>query len=143
MIKSLTISFLTLVAFFTLIACKDVLLGPTYPITNFNEYDCVVVATINKAVHENQKYTPLKTFNATIRKTLKGGLVIGSVINGKAKIEEPRAVCPVHLNENSDYLLLLSKSNDEYTLSRFSFPVKKGEKYFDDYLIQIEKQLNK
>ena len=143
MIKRLSIFLLVLVAFIISIACKDALLGPTYPITDFTEYDYVVVATVNKAVHEDKRYQPLKTFNATIKKTLKGTLVIGTQINAKAKIEEPRAVCPVHLDENSDYLLLLTKTKGEYILSRFSFPVKKGYKYFDDYISQIEKLLNK
>lgn len=143
MIKRLSISLLALLAFVISIACKEALLGPNYPITDFSEYDCVVVATIDKAVHEDQGYQPLKTFKATIKKSLKGPLVIGTQINGKAKIEESRAVCPVHLDENSDYLLLLTKSEGEYTLSRFSLPVKKGYQYFDHYISQIEKLLSK
>lgn len=143
MIKRLSISLLAVITFIISIACKDAILGPKYPITDFSKYDCVVVVTIDKAVHEDQGYQPLKKFRATVKRTLKGTLVIGDQINGKAKIEEPRAVCPVHLDENSDYLLLLSKSKGEYTLSRFSFPVKKGHTYFDDYISQIEKLLNK
>jgi hypothetical protein len=77
----------------------------------------------------------------TIQKNLKGNLEIGNQISGKAKKEEPRAVCPVHLDEKSEYLLLLTRSGSEYRLSRFSFPVKKGYKYFNDYISQIEKNL--
>lgn len=143
MIKQLPILFITLLAFVISIACKEALLGPIYPITNFNEYDYVVVATVDKAAHDDQGYQSLKTFQATIKKSLKGELVVGEQINGKAKIEDPKAVCPVHFNENSDYLLLLTKTNGEYLLSRFSFPVKKGYKYFDDYICQIEMLLSK
>jgi len=141
--KRISILLFALIAFVISIACKEGILGPEYPITDFSEYNCVVVATVDKVVHETQGYQPLKTFKATIKKSLKGDIVIGTQINGKAKIEEPRAVCPVHLDENSDYLLLLTKSKGEYFLSRFSFPVKKGYKYFNDYISQIEKLLNK
>jgi hypothetical protein len=130
-------------AFVISIACKSALLGPQYPITDFREYDCIVVATVDNAVHADQGYQPLKTFKATIRKNLKGDIAIGTQINGKAKIEEPRAVCPVHLREHSDYLFLLTKNDGEYILSRFSFPVYKGYKYFDNYISQIEKLLSK
>jgi hypothetical protein len=125
------------------IACKEALLGPKYPITDFSEYAYIVIATVDEAVHEDQRYNPLKTFKATIRKSLKGDLVMGTQIDGEAKKEDPRAVCPVHLNKNSDYLFLLTKVNGMYTLSRFSFPVKKGYTYFDDYIHQIEELLNK
>ena len=143
MMKRLSISLLALITFVISISCKEPILGPNYPITDLSEYDYVVVATIDKAVHEDQRYQPLKTFKATIKKSLKGTLVIGTQINGKAKMEEQRAVCPVHLDENSDYLLLLTKSESEYSLSRFSMPVKKGYMYFDDYISQIEKLLSK
>ena len=141
MMKRLSITLFAFIVFFISIACKDALLGPEYPLKEFSEYDCIVVATIDKADHSNQGYKPLKTFKATIKKSLKGNLAMGSQIDGKAKKEEPRAVCPVHLDENSDYLLLLTKSYGKYTLSRFSFPVKKGYRYFDDYISQIEKLL--
>ena len=141
MIKRISITLFLLSACVVSIACKDALLGPQYPISDLSEYDCVIIAAVDKAVHADNGYKPLKTFKATIKRSLKGDLVIGAQIDGKAKIEEPKAVCPVHLDEKSDYLLLLTKSDGEYALSRFSFPVKKGYKYFDDYISQIEKLL--
>lgn len=141
--KQISTSLLTLIVCVISMACQERQLGPNYPITNLNKYDCVVVATVDKAVYEDQRYQPLKTFKATIKKSLKGALVTGDQIDGLDKIEEPRGVCPVHLEENSDYLFLLTKSNGEYKLSRFSFPVKKRYTYFDDYIIQIEKLLRK
>lgn len=136
-----TFVFLAFIACSISIACKDALLGPIFPITDLSAYDCVVIATVDSAIHEDEGYRPLKSFKATIKKTLKGTLLTGAHINGRAKIEEPRAVCPVHLDKNSDYLLLLTKSGDEYSLSRFSFPVKKGYTYFDNYISQIETAL--
>ncbi len=138
MIKQTPIVLLAVVAFFISIACKDAILGPSYPVTNLKEYDYIVIATVNNAVHDKQGYQPLKSFTATINKSLKGGLAIGTPIKGKAKIEEARAVCPLHLEENTEYLLLLNKSNDTCILSRFSFPVKKGYQYYDNYLKQLE-----
>ncbi len=132
---------ITLVVFIVSVACKTAILGPTYPIDDFSEYDCIVVATINKAAHSKQGYRPLKTFKATIIKSLKGNLKIGDKISGKAKKEEPRAVCPVHLTKKSDYLLLLTHTENGYELSRFSFPVKKEYHYFNNYIQQIEKIL--
>ncbi len=143
MIKKTSILLISIIVFISIIACKSALLGPEYPITDFKEYQCVVIATVNKAVHDNQRYKPLKTFNVTIKKILKGDLKIGKQINGTAKKENPRAVCPVHLDEKADYLLLLTKSDNGYQLSRFSLPVKKGYKYFDDYISQIEKSISK
>jgi hypothetical protein len=143
MVKQISISLVAITAYVIFLACKEPILGRNYPITDFSAYDCVVIARVDKTVHDNQGYQPLKTFNATIKKSLKGNLGIGKQINGKAKIEEAKAVCPVHLDENSDYLLLLTKSGIGYSLSRFSLPVKKGYKYFDDYVRQIENSLNK
>jgi hypothetical protein len=134
---------LLIVGYVITMACKSARLGPEYPITDFSQYDCVVIATVVEATHDSIGYNPLKTFKVTINKTLKGNLKIGNQISGKAKKEQARAVCPVHLDENSDYLLLLTKSVNGYRLSRFSFPVKKGYKYFDDYITQIEKSILK
>ena len=72
---------------------------------------------------------------------MKGNVNVGEKINGKTKKEEPRAVCPVHLEQGADYLLSLTRTIHGYRLSRFSFPVKKGYIYFDDYIAQIEKTL--
>lgn len=142
--KRISILLFAIIAYSIVIACKSPTLGPTFPITDFSEYDCIVIATVEKAVHDDDyRYSPLKTFNVTIVKSLKGDLEIGGQINGKAKREQPRAVCPVHLEEGSDYLLLLTKSPAGYRLSRFSFPVKKGYQYYDNYIKQIEKALNK
>lgn len=140
--KRITPLLVLIIVYVIAIACKDALPGPTYPITDFSEYNCVVVATVNKAVHDDQGYRALKTFSVTIKRSLKGDLEIGKQMSGEAKREEARAVCPVHLDENSDYLLLLTKSAGGYKLSRFSFPVKKGYLYFDDYITQIEKRLS-
>lgn len=143
MAKNIFFTALAFMAFLISLACKDPILGPTYPIDDFAEYDCVIVATVNTAVHEEEDYQALKTFKATVKKTLKGSLIVGTKINGIAKVEDARAVCPVHLDENAEYLLLLTKNKTEYSLSRFSFPVKKGYKYYNDYLSQIENLLNK
>ncbi len=141
--KKLTLLLFALAIFFVLIACKNAIFGPIYPITDFREYDYVVIAAVNKAIYEKDKYSSLKSFKATIKTSLKGNLPKGTRINGIAKNEESRAVCPVHLDENSDYLLLLSKIEGAYTLSRFSFPVKKEYKYFNDYISKITKILDK
>ncbi len=143
MIKNIFFTTIALMAFLISLACKDPILGPTYPIDDFKEYDCIIVAMVNSAEHEEEDYQALKTFKATVKKTLKGSLVVGTKINGKAKLEEARAVCPVHLDVNAEYLLLLTKNKAEYSLSRFSFPVKEGYKYYNDYLSQIENLLSK
>ncbi|MAX80064.1 MAG: hypothetical protein CL843_07805 [Crocinitomicaceae bacterium] len=139
--KLLSITTTLFIGYLILIACKSATLGPEFPITDFSEYDYIVVATVDNAVHEEEGYQPLKTFNITIKKCLKGNLNVGNHIYGEAKKEEARAVCPVHLNENSDYLLLLTKSIAGYRLSRFSFPVEHNHRYFEDYIEQIEKGL--
>ena len=140
--KRLLISLFVIIGYVIAVACKSAILGPEFPITDFGEYDYIVVATVDKAVHDEEGYRHLKTFDLTIQKSLKGNLEIGNQISGKAKKEEPRAVCPVHLDEKSDYLLLMTKGANGYRLSRFSFPVKKSYKYFDDYISQIKKKLN-
>ncbi len=136
------IFFVAVVTFFVTVACKSPILGPKYPIDDLSEYDLVVIANVDHAVHSNEGYQGLETFDLTITKCLKGDIEVGEKISGKAKVEEPHAVCPVHLSEGEDHLLLLTKSIQGYRLSRFSFPVKKGYVYFDDYILQIEKILS-
>lgn len=133
---------LGLLTFIITVACKSAILGPNFPIDNFSEYDQIVIATIDHAEHSDEGYRALKTFDLTVERCLKGNLIAGDRISGKAKKEVPHAVCPVHLEEKEDYLLLLTKSIEGYRLSRFSFPVKKGYTYFDDYIVQIEKILS-
>ena len=137
-----TITF-ALLTFVLSISCKSPAFGPEYPVTDFSEYNSVVIAHVDEAVHKDQGYKGLESFNITIKKALKGKLKVGKQIKGKAKKEKARAVCPVTLDKDSDYLLLLHKSMGKYKLSRFSFPVKKGHQYFNDYIKQIEKILNK
>ena len=122
-------------------ACKSANLGPIFPIDDLGPYDFVVIATVTDAVHSKEGYQGLESFNVTIKECLKGGLEAGVSISGKAKVEEPHAVCPVHLSVGEDHLLLLTKQLGGYRLSRFSFPVKKGYVYFDDYILQIKKIL--
>ena len=140
--KALAILPLALLILIITLSCKSAILGPKYPIEDFGEYDVVVIATIDHAVHHSDRYEGLDTFKATITKSLKGNLEIGVKVSGKSKSEEIQAVCPVHLEIGEDYLLLLMKSLEGYRLSRFSLPVKKGYTYFDDYITQIEKALN-
>ena len=142
MIKKTYFISITLIIYVVIIACKSAILGPTYPIDDFTEYDYVVIATVDKAKHSKEGYFPLESFEVTIKKSLKGNLELGVQIIGQAKIEKARAVCPVHLDKNSDYLLLLTKESDGYKLSRFSFPVKKGYSYFDNYIKQIKESLS-
>ncbi len=139
--RALTILFLAAVTYIITVACKSAILGPIYPVNDFSEYDLVVIATVDHAVHSTEGYQGLETFDLTIARCLKGDLEAGEKISGKAKGEEPHAVCPVHLSEGEDHLLLLTRSIGGYRLSRFSFPVKKGHVYFDDYIVQIEKIL--
>lgn len=140
--RALTIFSLAVLTFIIVGACKSARLGPTYPIDDFSEYDFIIIATVDKAVHSKEGYQGIKTFNITVKNCLKGDLQVNKQISGKDKVESPQAVCPVHLKESEDYLLLLTRSIGSYRLSRFSFPVKKGHKYFNDYLVQIKEKLN-
>src|SRR5690554_5604165 len=97
--KRLSILIFLSIAYVIVLACKSAILGPEFPITDFSEYDNIVIATVDKAVHDEDGYRPLKTFDLTIQKSLKGNLEIGNKICGKAKKEESTAVCPVHLDE--------------------------------------------
>ena len=139
--RTLVIISLALLTFFITTACKNAILGPKYPVTDFSEYDVVVIATVDHATHSAEGYQGLKRFDLTIKTCLKGSLKVDDKISGKAKTEEAQAVCPVHLSEGDDYLLLLTRSIQGYRLSRFSFPVKRGHEYFDDYIVQIEEIL--
>lgn len=67
--KKIANSIFILITYIILMACKSALLGSIYPITDFSEYDVVVIATIDQAVHSNAPYNALKTFNATIEKS--------------------------------------------------------------------------
>ncbi len=136
---------ITLLVLFTpalSMACKEAMLGKTYPMTDFNEYDYIVIAKINKSFHSDKYiYKPLESFKATVIQSIKGDLNEGDSISGKPKHEQPKAVCPIHLSENGIYLLLLSKENKVYVISRFSLPVKNDNKYFSDYIAQIKKAI--
>jgi hypothetical protein len=138
-LKVITLALLT---FIVSSACKSARLGPTYPIEDFSEYDLVVIATVDRALHSADGDGSIRRFELTIEKCLKGDLTSGGKIAGMAKEEEANAVCPVRLEEKEEYLLLLTSSVDGYRLSRFSFPVKKGYTYFDDYIAQVEKSLS-
>lgn len=125
-------------------ACKEAILGKTFPITNFDEYDYIVVVKIDQAVHSDKyEYNPLISFKATVLESIKGGLNKGYTFAGIAKKEEAHAVCPVHLDVGGTYLLLLSKENGKYQLSRFSLPIKSDHQYFDNYISQIKAIIGK
>jgi hypothetical protein len=145
--KRLILLTLTLVLLFNpanSFVCKDPMLGEKFPITNFDEYDCVVIVKIDKSVHSDKfMYNPLVSFEATVLESIKGSFDVGDTFAGKAKKEEARAVCPVHLEESGTYLLLLSKEDEEYLLSRFSLPVKNDHQYFENYISQIKELLEK
>jgi len=120
-------------------ACKDVKFGEAYTITDFKKYENIVIARISKSTHlKKYRYRPLLSFQATVLESIKGVLIKGVSFSGKPKEEQPRAVCPVHLTENGTYLLLLSKENGKYVISRFSFPVKNDNKYYLNYISQIK-----
>ncbi len=125
-----------------LMACKFPVLGPIYPIINLEEYDLIVVATVNEAAHSDMGYHALKNFNVTVEEVFKGEFGVGDKISAKAKIEEAKAVCPVHLEVDTRYLFLMNNSPNGLELSRFSLPVKEDYKYFDDYLKQIKQSLS-
>jgi len=120
-------------------ACKDAILGKVHPITNFNEYNHIVIVKIDKSIHSDKyRYKPLVSFQATVIENIKGSLNEGASFSGKPKQEIPRAVCPVYLIEGGVYLLLLSQESGEYIISRFSFPVQNNNKYFSNYISQIK-----
>jgi hypothetical protein len=145
--KRLILLTLTLVILFNpaiSFACKEPLLGKTFPITNFEEYDCVVIVKIDKSIHSDQfRYNPLVSFEVTVLESIKGDFSIGDSFTGKAKKEEARAACPAHLEESGTYLLLITKENEEYLLSRFSLPVKNDHQYYDNYITQIKSIIGK
>ena len=125
------------------LACKEAILGEVYPITHINEYEYIVIAKIDKSVHADEyRYNPLVSFEATVVESIKGNLNEGTSFSGTPKHEQPRAVCPVHLTEGGTYLLLLSKENGRYVISRFSFPVKNDSKYFSNYIGQIKSAIS-
>ncbi len=126
------------------LACKDPLLGETFPITNFDKYDCVVIVKIDHSVHSDElMYNPLVSFKATVVESIKGEIPKNQTFLGKAKKEEANAVCPVHLEKDGIYLFLLSKEKGEYQLSRFSLPVKNDHKYFNNYVAQVKESIKK
>lgn len=123
----------------TSVACKSALLGEEYPVAHLDRYKYVVVARVDKSVHSDEyRYRPLVSFEATVIESIKGDLVDGVSFTGVPKDEEERAVCPVHLAEGGTYLLLLSKENGNYVISRFSISVKSDNKYFSGYVKQIK-----
>lgn len=123
----------------TSVACKSALLGEEYPVAHSDRYKYVVVARVDKSVHSDEyRYRPLVSFEATVIESIKGDLVNGVSFTGGPKDEEEGAVCPVHLVEGGTYLLLLSKENGNYVISRFGISVKSDNKYFTGYVKQIK-----
>ena len=137
--SKISIIFIALLTPSISMACKEAILGEVYPIADFNKYDYIVIVKIDKSIHSDKyRYKPLVSFEATVIESIKGDLNEGAALSGKPKHEIPRAVCPVHLAENGIYLLLLSKENGEYAISRFNFHVKNDNKYFSNYISQIK-----
>ena len=125
------------------LAYKEAILGEAYPITDFGEYDNIIVAKIDKSAHSDEhRYKPLVSFKAKVLQSIKGDLNEGASFSGIPKHEQPRAVCPVYLTEGGIYLLLLSKENGRYVISRFSFPVKNDNKNFSNYIKQVKSGVN-
>jgi hypothetical protein len=125
------------------LACKDVRLGKAYPITDFKQYDSIVIVKIDESTFiDSHRYRPLVSFKATVLENIKGKLNKGISFSGKPKQEQPRAVCPVQLIESDTYLLLLSEESGAYFISRFSFPVESNNKYFSNYISQIKSAIN-
>lgn len=120
-------------------ACKEAALNKNFPIKNFERYDTIVLATVN-AVTENteSRYGGFLSFTATIQESIKGSTTKGAIISGKPTIEEPRAVCPTHLNIGSTYLLLLNKKGNTYYLSQFSFPTSSTHVYYSRYVQEVK-----
>jgi hypothetical protein len=123
-------------------ACKQAVLGDTYPISDLGKYDHIVIAKIDKSSHASEyRYKPLVSFEATVIESIKGKLTKGASFYGAPKIEQERAVCPVNLVEGGTYLLFLSMENDRYLISRFSFYVNDDNEHFLGYISQIKAAL--
>jgi len=137
--KKLSIILILLLSPAISLACKDMKLVETFPITDFKKYSNIVVVKIDKSIHSDKyRYKPLVSFTATVLENIKGDLNEGISFSGKPKKEQARAVCPVHLIENGKYLLLLTNESGAYVISRFSLPVISDNKYFSNYISQIK-----
>jgi hypothetical protein len=124
-------------------ACKARRYTENFPVEICKNYDYILIVNIDKSVHSEELfYSPLITFEATVLESLKGDVIAGDSIAGGHQKEEARAVCPVHLDEGGVYLLLLSKVGNKFLVSRFSFPVKDNNKYFETYIKQIKAEVN-
>ncbi|WP_316674883.1 hypothetical protein [uncultured Tolumonas sp.] len=124
-------------------ACKDPLYKDKYQITNFSGYSDVIVARIITSKHnDDEMYSPLMSFDAAVLEKIKGALTPNQVIHVSAKIEDPRAACPLYFKENSTYLLLLERQEGELQISRFSFPIESNNEHFSSYLSQVKSGIN-
>jgi len=120
-------------------ACKDQFYSKNYPLELCKKYDYVLVVKIDHSKHSDSlMYNPLLKFEGTVIQSFKGNLEIGDTIAGKHKKEVARAVCPVRLEQGATYLLLLSENKNGFLVSRFSYPVKNSNQYFNQYIKQIK-----
>lgn len=142
------LSLLVLLAFILFshnsIACKDYAYPEKFPIDNFKKYNNILILKIDSSVFDSTgMYFPMKNFEGTVLKSLKGTLKTGDTIKGQPKREQAHAVCPVRLNQGKTYVVLMNKNLNTYSISRFSFPVNSEHERYEGYLKQIKERLNK
>ena len=121
------------------LACQQLVMNETFPISTLEQHETIVLAKILD-VDENSKsrYGEFTSFSATVQETLKGSVAAGTTISAQPSDEAARIACPARLTEGVTYLLLLGKSNNQYHLSRFSFTVNHEHKYYLEYIKQIK-----
>jgi hypothetical protein len=127
------------------LACKDRLYPDHFPIAELADYDNVYVVhvvgiTLSMPLSESW-YMPPFSFESKILKTLKGSKKQGSSIQGSTSTgEEAMARCPVNLQKNRDYLVMLDGKGNPFILPRYgSLYVRSDDEHFDGYVADIDR----
>jgi len=124
-------------------ACKERAELNEYPVEELSSENILIEAKIThiEKIKEG-RYSTIKSFDAEVITSFQGSLKPGEVINVIPSEEEAHAVCPVYVETNSGYLLVLKKSENTYRISRFSYRANKESPYFEKFKEQIRSNLS-
>ena len=122
------------------VACKERPMPDNFPINEIEKNSIVVRALVIAAeIDTSGAYEKTKSFKAKVVKSYQSNLVAGAVFEGTSAEEAARAVCPVHLSKNFQYVMVLQENNGVYAISRFTLTPRSDWPRYGRYKKQLDK----
>jgi hypothetical protein len=120
------------------LACKLAQAPELYTLENLNSNDQLVVLFIEEANQAGELLT--ERISATVLKVYRGKLKVGEKIVASHQIEEARAICGVHFETGSAYLVALRPFYNRWKYSRFDLSVGVFSPAYERYSKQLARE---